>query len=240
MSLCLPGTPAPTGVPGSAGDASWPPWVGTSLVTDRGARIKFTGHQETDARTALSRALAEYVSQLAWLPPGGRLLRFEAVKAEWAEPEETAKYPSACAYAIGDQIYDPAGFIPKLVLGQPPSPELPSGTFLVHVSDITVDMRFEIYATDKEERMGLVAMLEAAFTPVTWMQGFRLDMPHYFGARSEFSMRKGAYDDTEEASVQRWRRATVSLEAKGPVMRLEQRAKATYKTDVRVVSEGAH
>ncbi len=86
--------------------------------------------------------------------------------------------------------------------------------------------------------MALVAGLERACSPVRFMSGFRLDMPHYFGARAEFLKKSLTYEDSAEDSQRRWRRATVILEARGPVYRVEKIRRATIKPDVQV-SQGA-
>ena len=49
-----------------------PPAVGTRLVSDAEDLRSFTANQETDARTALTRGLAEYISTLTWADAGGR------------------------------------------------------------------------------------------------------------------------------------------------------------------------
>ena len=226
---------APTTVPDSA-TKTRPPPLGTKLVADRASPSILTGNQETDARVAMSRAVADYHAPMEFRPSGGRLVRFESAFYEWAVPEVEAAYPSVCVYANGAQTYDANGFTPHV--GISPRVHLSANDFLIHTSNLTLALKIQVYASDPEERMALVAGLENAFSPVLFQSGFRLDMPHYFGARAAFLQKSLEYEDSAEDAQKRWRRATVMLEGRGPVYRIEKLPRATYKPDVRV-TQGA-
>ncbi len=194
----------------------------TALVLDRSDKAKYTTNQETDARTAMSRALKEYLEQILLELPG-RQVYFGTVRTEFAEPEDGASYPAACCYAIGPQTYDAPGLTPGIK-----TTPLGNGRFIVHASDLVIKLRAEVFATDKAERMGVIRSLERAFYPVDFINGFRLAMPHYFGARAEFSMRSASYDDDEASAIRRYRRATLTLEARGPVLNLGTYAPSAF------------
>ncbi len=228
---------APTDVPQSAEKTRFDTLgkIGTKLVTDRAQPTVFTTHQETDSRVALSRAVAEYLAPME-VRDLARPVRFETVVYEWAVQDIKATYPALGVYATGAQEYDANGFTPSIGISRPIA--LPQDDYLIHTSNLTVRLTVQVYASDPEERMALVAGLERACSPVRFMSGFRLDMPHYFGARAEFLKKSLTYEDSAEDSQRRWRRATVILEARGPVYRVEKIRRATIKPDVQV-SQGA-
>lgn len=235
MTGCDPQSPAPTDAPANSGLV-----VGrdpAALVVDRSARVVYTTRCECDARTALSRAVADYVASLSIAGPGGRAVSLAAVHAEWAEPDERAVFPYACVDAAGDQAYDSNSFTPGV--GLAPQVHLPPDTYLVHTSNLAVAMRVGVWATDNEERSAIVRALEDAMWPVEFMGGFRLDMPHYFGARAEFVARRATYADDEVNSLRGYRRATITLDASGPVIRLKRIPRMTVKTQVTVVNPTA-
>lgn len=231
MTPCAPGTLAPTDVPPFSG-APIPPG-GTRLVLFRDTPTAFTTRQETDARTALTRGLAEYVATLQHDAVGGRNVAFKQVIAEYADAEDLAVYPSACAYATGDQTYDAGGFKPQVVI-----PGWPNNLRLVHVDNLDMEVRLTIYATDKEERVALMIALEAAFHPVEWMSGFRLDLPHYFNARADFLALRAGYEDDATQVMQRWRKATIILAGRVAVGRVQKFPGADPRTVV-TATEGA-
>lgn len=238
VSACQPGTPAPTDVPENAGPLPLgrePPL--SSLVTDRSAKPRYTSFVETDARTALSRAVADYVSQVRVDGPAGRLVRFKRVVAEWADPQEREVLPYACADAQGDQEYDANGVTPATHL--PVLANFPDDTHIIHTSNLIVMLRVGVWATDKEERAAIGRALESAFWPVRFTGGFRLDMPHYFGARATFQCMKAAYLDSEADVLAGYRKATWTLKAEGPVIRLEKIPLMTTRAIVAVAARGA-
>ncbi len=214
--------PAPTTVPEASDSAPQgivPPFR-TTLVADPETKPTYTASQETDARTALTRGLAEYLGQnlTFTLLPSGRHVFLEKTFAEYADPEDDAVYPSACVWSDGEQVYDPSGFTPR-VLGDARLPA-PDGRWLVHVSNVVVPVRVDIYCSDKEERMALMAAAERILFPLDDHNGFILQLPHYFGLRGSYTLTRASYIDDEEASLRRFRRATISLDARVAVVRL--------------------
>jgi len=172
-----------------------------------------TLHQETDARTAICRGLKEYVEQLSFQSNGGRLLRFAAVYDTWAEPEDQAQFPAAAVEGIGEGSYDASRFTPGAIATDVP------GQALVLLSEFTMDVRLDVWATDSKERMFLMAMLERALAPSNDTYSFALELPHYFNARAIYSLSKGSYDDSDLNAIRKYRRAYPVLQATLPVMR---------------------
>lgn len=148
-----------------------------------------TNSRETDATTALSRGVAEYVANQSIVAAGGRALRFATSFDTWAEPAESACYPAFIAYTHdADGEYGAANMSPKVSTFR-----YPDGSYEVSGSSLEIALKCEIWATDPEERMALALMLEEAFAPVEWMEGFRLELPHYFNQRATFLPGKITY-----------------------------------------------
>jgi len=187
------------------------------LVTSPADRNAFTGIQETDARGALVRGLAEYLEGLSGIARGGRATRFKRVVEEWAEPEENAKFPSAMVTAQGDGTYDASSFTPVVDMAE----RLPgTDTYLVKLAEFTQDLQIGVWCTDKQERADLVAMLEEALNPVVFMYGFRLDLPFYFNSRATYELKGLSYADTDGEGIRRTRLATLTLAGSTPLIKL--------------------
>jgi len=215
------------------GFPSPPPPGGSYLITRAQEPTQFTANQETDARTALTRALAEYLSQLSYDDEGGRVLRFERVFQTWAEPEDEGVYPSAYVGASGDGSYEDARLSPSVPSDQ--RLNLPDGRYIVSGSDLAIDLVIEVRCTDPEARVALSAMLERDLNPVDWRYGFMLVMPHYFNQRGCFELMSSGYQDSETTAQQRLRVATFSIKARVPVTRLRAYPKAQLRTKVTTV-----
>lgn len=204
----------------------------SSLVTSDSTPNVLTGNQEADCRTALTRGVADYLRTLAIQMPGGRKLLFEEVLNTWAEPEVPAKYPSAIVYAAGPGTYDASRFAPG-INSKDKLPE-PDGRYVLQLAEFTLDLSVELWATDPNERVGLVKMLEDAFNPVDWMYGFRLDLPHYYGARASYEMKSLVYMEAEDDAARRYRRAAFTLGGRVPLIRMVDfpQAKPRARLDV--------
>lgn len=177
----------------------------TRLVELPDDRQELTGDRETDARTALTRGVKEYLEGLEITMNRGRRSRFAKVVETWAESEDPAMYPAAVVFAVEAGEYDASRFSPKLTVIQG------GGAALREVSELSQQVVVEVWATDPKERMALVAMLEDGFEPVDWMTGFRLELPHYFNARATFEKLMMSYDDSQESAQKRHRKAVFIL-----------------------------
>lgn len=174
------------------------------LITRADEVVRMSARRDTDVRTSLTRALADYLTTLRIDFDGGRESRFMTVQEVWGESEQPIYYPAAAVIAVEEGTYDASRFTPHTyTLGE--------GRFVREVAEFSQPITVEIWATDPKERMALVTMCEDAFDPVEFMTGFRLEMPHYFNQRATFEKMTLEYDDNEEAAQRRDRRAIFRL-----------------------------
>jgi len=200
----------------------------TKLVTDKSAPTRLTAHKETDSRTALTRGLAEYISGVTVDAAGGRRIMFQRVFDNWAQPEESAKYPAAIVYSTAAGLYDASRFAPG-VSGQH---KLEDGSFIVQYADFVLDMTLEIWCNDPIERAELVGACEDALNPSLSMYGFVLELPHYFNERAVFELKSLQYLDNEEDVMRRYRRASFVVTGQVPFIRRAFLPMAKPRVDV--------
>ena len=171
----------------------------------------------TDATTALTRGVAEYVAPLQAIVPGGRLVTWDAVFDAWAEAEDQAEtYPRFVAYTNDNAGKNDWSNMNRKVSTK----RFPDGTYLVSGAELNVDIRAELRASDPEERQALVKMLEDAFNPVDWMQGFRLELPHYYNNRATYELVETTYLGNETDAVKRSYKARLILRGAVPITQL--------------------
>lgn len=188
----------------------------TRLITKADDVRVPTPFRATDATTALTRGIAEYVSQLSISTLEGRQLQFTKCFDAWAQQEDQATYPSFAAYTNdSDGVYDGANFSPRV--GQT---RYADGTYEVSSAELAIELKCEIWATDPEERKSLVLMLEEAFQPVEWRYGFVLELPHYFNQRATFGLMKSTYLGGAQEATSGFVNARLFLHASVPVTRV--------------------
>lgn len=192
----------------------------TTLVTDPKTKPRYTANQETDVHTALTRGLAEYLQTLTWTGPGGRFLRFRKTLDTWAEPEDLSAggLPAAVVFGPTPGKYDASKFTPVAL----PQEQIaqPDGRYLVSAAEFQQDLVIEAWATDTEERKGIVAMVENGLMVGEFLYGVRLALPHYFGAQADFEPLGMGYEDSPETAIQRLRLARFTIRAQLPVIQL--------------------
>jgi hypothetical protein len=205
---------APTSTP--PGAPTQPPIGGPSRLVVPGEPHTYTTNRECDARTALTRGLAEYLASMTASGPGGRPLAFRRVVSTWAQPEELAEYPSAAVLA-GAGTYGSSRFTP----GRGPRIATPDQRYVLNSAEFTVDMTVELWCTDPKERAAMVALLEdRLLAPLDSRYGFILELPHYFNARAQYEPTGLSYDDSEENAMRRYRKAVLTVKGQVPVIRL--------------------
>ena len=199
----------------------------TTLVATQSV-AKLTANCETDAHTALTRGLQEYMLSITALPPGGRQVPFKEVFNTWAETEEIAEYPSAVVY-VPDEFgeYDSSRLAPTL----DPNNLVAPNTYAYSPTEFVTGLKAEIWCTDHIERRAFVKACEDAFNPVDWMYGFVLQLPHYYNQRGQYEILKMKYEDSEIRVTQRYRVASFEFKAQVPVTRLI--VKPTMKIQIR-------
>lgn len=217
MTTCTPPVQPVSGPYGVASLNQYPDGA-TKLITDPSTPPHYTANRTSDARTALTRGLAEYLMTLMLPANGGRDFYFRKVYEVWAEPEDPADYPSAAVLMQEDAQYDSSRFTPNgMTAFRLPAPD---GRYLLTSSELTAKLVVEIVATDPVERQALVSMVEDGMTPVDWMYGVRLALPHYFGQHATYEPLSVQYFDSDEEGMRRFRRAQITVAASVPVTRL--------------------
>lgn len=194
-----------------------PPVGQTALVRSPNEKFSVTDRRETDCRTALTRGLKEYLEQLSVDWVGGRQVRFVRVFDMWAEPEDTAEWPSAAIYALAPGQYEARNLVQNTET-IPPSGEIPPpssrlGWAARIASTYSLQLRVEVWANNHQDRIALTAMLEQAFEPVDWCAGFRLHVPHYHGQVARYSKLDLDYKDAEADARRRVRLSIFTVEA---------------------------
>jgi len=235
MTVCSPRrTMAPVPPPPPTPPLGPVPPGGTRLITDptdRGAGP--TLNRETDARTAITRGLAEYIGQLV-VEINGREVQFKQVFDTFPDVEDDAVYPAAIVWSEEEGRYDHSKFTEQL---QPENrlPPPDDDKFLASAAEYVLDARVEAWATDGRQRAALVAMLEDAFSPVLFTgAGVRLELPHYFNQRAEFVLMSGGYVDGDEQASRRFRAASVVVRGRVPVVRVIRAPTMLVRTRVTV------
>lgn len=198
------------------------------LVTSPRDPLSYTLRGITDARTALCRGLADYLHNLTTDQDGGRRVVLHEVYEAWSEPEDVARFPSAVVYSTDAGNYDEASLTPSTVrVGE-------KGEAIRIIAEFSTTLIVEVWTTDPLERMACAMAMEAAFHPVDWMTGFRLELPHYFSQRATYLPISSAYLDDGDTANERLRRVVFAVMAKVPqthrvgfVPTLDIRAEAT-------------
>lgn len=202
----------------------------TRLLVDRCESLKVTSRQDTDAMTALTRGLREYLSTVA-IDVAGAVIRFQTVLEHWAEPNDIALYPGAAVQISGETNYDYAGFTPTI----DPRDRASDGQWITRVSELTTSITIEAHCSGAEQRVAVAMLLEAALNPVDWMYGFRLALPHYYNQVGVYEPVRGDFQDNAANARHNLRPFVVTLEARVPVRRPRRLPEFQPKTTTIVV-----
>jgi len=205
------------------------------VILRTSARMKpppFTANQETDAHTAMTRGLAQYLRTLSSVFADGRDIRLVDVKETWSEPEGEAVYPSGCIYSPEKGRYDASRLTPE------PSPANripdPDGRYVVKVAEFVQDLHGELWCTDNKQRMAVAAMVETGLTASTFMYGIELFVPHYFNSSVVYELKEMGYEDSDIAAKERIRKVSFILTGQVSVLSLRSYpgAQPRVQTDV--------
>lgn len=190
----------------------------TNLVRDPGTKLLPSSHRDCSAAVAPIRALTTYLESLTFPLDGHKRMKFAVVRALKAEPEDLAAYPAAAVFMEGEAqygmedgalqpIYDPSG-------------DLDDGSSLFLGGEVRVDLQVHVWTNEIEERENVMMALEDAFTPVEWMSGFLLEMPHYYNLRASYQFRSMSYEDTDADNQRRYRKLGIRIQATCPYARV--------------------
>jgi hypothetical protein len=191
---------------------------------------RLTFDRVENTRTAMSRALCEYMSGLSIQWKHGRMLSFARVIYTWSDIEDVPTYPSLVVLGETSGEYEDSSLSGHLQA-------VDDGTDrYVRIAD-EYSQAFSLIAwcTDDEQRTGLLAMLEDATQPHEGVAGFRLEMPYYFNARATFLVTGQLYLDSDDSVMKNQFRAV--LQVKGTMPRIVpvgvlQHGAARFQLDV--------
>jgi len=189
-----------------------------STIAMPGTPIVYTANRECDARTAITRGLAEYLSGMTIDSVGGRRNALRKVFQTWPDAEDEAVYPSAVVLMRGVAAYDSSRFVPGI--NDREKLPAPDGRYVSTVAEMVGDLTVELWCNDSSERADLVAAFEEELVPYDDMYGLMLDLPHYYGNRAVYELKDVQYIDDEQTAMQRYRKALFTLTAQMPVVRL--------------------
>lgn len=205
----------------------------STLVTDPTEPIVLNGNFSTDAVGAITRGLADVLSQLELKPSSGRAkTRFANVLNGYAEPEVFSAYPSASVYVL-DAEYDEnyaLNIVPSSMLDETAT----KGEQLFITNELTCRVMVDIWCQDPKERSLFISALEQLSSPNDYMSGMRIRLPHYFNTTCTLSLRNIEYSDTEEMDSRRYRKASITFSGNICVFRTHILPKLNPKTRVTV------
>lgn len=176
-------------------------------ILDANDLQKHTFVREEDARSALARGLKDYLETLSITWGAGRLLRWDHVSIEWAEPEDPGNYPALSIVGEGEGTYEENAQELLSVVDETGALD----GYLKQSSELKQTFNLIVWANDPAERSGLVAALEDALEPVDWMQGLRLELPYYFNARAGYAKLSVSYTDDAASAQSRARNASIMV-----------------------------
>lgn len=188
------------------------------LVQTRGIRVTPTITRECAASRAACRALAEYLETLTFPVSGGLQQKFAVVRDLRAESEDLAKYPGACVFPDGEAQYGTDEGALHPIYDE--SGALIDGRQLFLMGELRTDLQVHVWTNEVEHREYALMMLEDAMSPVEWMNGFFLDMPHYHNLRASYQLMSMGYEDVDSDNQRRFRKCTLRVQATCPYARI--------------------
>jgi len=192
----------------------------TRLILSPTDEAQWSARRTTDVRTGMAQGLKEYLEELVVVGIGQREIKLKQVVHTWSEPETPTVLPGACVYAADPGSYgegsgDDAPLTPAIRSDQ----RFPDGSYFTLPDPLVQQYVVDLWCTDPVERMALTLGIEELCSPVDWMSGFRLELPHYHMARAEFLLIASAYTDSEGEGAKRVRRASFVLQGQCPRVR---------------------
>lgn len=188
-----------------------------TLVLDRDVRPAYTFTRACAAQRAPARALADYLTTLRFPINPGKHTKFAQVLDLKATPQEISSYPSAAVYPEGECQYgggeDHPSLEPTLVFQ-----EGPRGLFLC--GEVRQSLSVDLWTNNDELRESCLAMLEDGLSPVEWMSGFMLEMPHYYGMRADYQLLSMTFPDNDSDNMRGYRKALLRLQTTCPFARV--------------------
>lgn len=171
-----------------------------------------------DIRTAASRTLRDYLAALEFEDANGRKFKFEKAYYEWPDAEVTMSMPSL-SIAPGAVDY-------PTDLSHPPSeipgtwyPEGEDGFALFQTGEASMKLQADVWCSNRGERHACVKGIEQAFSTGDGYSTLILNAGDYYWSRAiVFGMGMTRFDDDEDSASKRYRRATVEVTARAPIV----------------------
>jgi hypothetical protein len=217
----------------AAGAAPTPQPDTAILVTYATQRYPLTARAEGDVHTAIVDGLAAYMMTMS-TAIDGRWIAFSRVVSHWADHDDgPARSPSAVVNStdIGRYRTD-SGMAP----GMPRALDRQQGTDRLTTVQCTGiyqldQLTVEIACEDKIQRTGVRMMLEAGFSPVDWMAGFKLVLPRYHNAIAEYLLVSAQQPDAQDQAAAGLWPLMLQLRVQCPVYRVDHRPLARINVE---------
>lgn len=178
--------------------------------------VKLSTRVELNEHDAVVHGVASYIATLE-TAVAGRHVALSRVVTSWADHDDgQVPAPSAVVFSTEVGRYDSIRAAPQRIAPDRHGKITTlSCTAIYALDELTVTVMCE----DKLQRSGVRKMLVDAFSPVEWMSGFRLILPRYHSAVTEYLLVSGQQPDaTQTAAASLWP-LTLRLHAWCPVYR---------------------
>lgn len=178
------------------------------------ARTLNTDRCETSAARAPIRALAEYLGEVEFAESVNGSSRLAVISDGKADPESLADYPAAAIYVDGPIRYVEDGSV------EPVTGSAVEGGQLILMGEVQASVLVHVWTNEDEHRETVLRALEDAFSPVEWMSGFELEMPHYYNCVATYQLMEITFEDSPDDVQRRYRKVTLQLMVRSPYARL--------------------
>lgn len=184
------------------------------LKAEYAQRTTNTATCETSAARAPIRALAEYLSSIEFAESVNGSSKLAVSSDGKADPESLADYPAAAIFIDGPIRYVEEGSVEPVT-----GAAVDSGQ-LILMGEVQASVLVHVWTNEDEHREIVLRALEDAFSPVEWMSGFELEMPHYYNCVASYQLVEITFEDSPDDVQRRYRKVTLQLMVKSPYARL--------------------
>lgn len=190
------------------------PGIGEVEVVDTATRTPcLVDRIDCDAETASIRALGQYLAMLE-IDHLGRRVAFETVTEGWPESLDVSRLPAAGITSVGAGAYDIQTPSHIRIAGAP------EGLVFHKMADWEGQLRIQVIATSREERVALRMMIERALFPHDFCGGLRLVVPFYAAMHLEFVMLSAGFEESPDGPAQQLWGMVINVKVAAPVFRV--------------------
>lgn len=172
---------------------------------------------ELNEHDAVVHGIASYIATLE-TAIAGRHVSLSRVVTNWADHDDGGEIPAPSAVVNSTEVgrYDSVRSTPQRIAADKHGKQTTLACTAIYALD---ELTVTVMCEDKVQRAGVRKMLVDAFSPVEWMSGFRLILPRYHNAVTEYLLVSGQQADaTQTAQASLWP-LTLRLHAWCPVYR---------------------